>query len=160
MPFWITHINCFKHHFDLVFMTADWPVTLSSSCWYQCSDRLTESLSFFILLKNQTKSNQTKPNQNKTKQNKTKQNKTKQRQEATSSTACLQTEVRLQWDASRRQNVMVEQPWKIISKTYYHLASLENTYPLGERQLPRKVPAAFCTLRNCYVRHYISKTWV
>lgn len=39
---------------------------------------------------------------------------------------------------------MVEQPWKNISKMYYHLASLENTYPLGDQQLPCKGPAAFC----------------
>lgn len=138
-PFPITHIKLQIPFLTLYLwqQTDQWHSALAS-CWYQ-KMQLQYHRTFSFISEKQNK------NQN---------------LEAHSSTSYLQKEVRLQCDEFRRQSVMVEHIWKNISKTYFYLASLENTYPFYDNYHARVQLPSASTLRSCYMRHCTSKTWV
>lgn len=117
-------------------MTAVWPVTLGSSCWYETMQLQTHSLFPFSYFW------KTKQNQNK------------------KPPAVLLVHRKKLGSTYLADSVMVEQPWKSIPKIYYHLANLENTILLVTNNCHARVQLPSARILRWYMKHCTSKTRV
>lgn len=119
-------------------MTAVWPVTLGSSCWYETMQLQTHSLFPFSYFW-----------------------KTKQNQNKKPPAVLLVHRKKLGSTGTYlADSVMVEQLWKNIPKIYYHLANLENTILLVTNNCHARVQLLSARILRWYMKHCTSKTRV